>query len=201
MVGVKRQIPCRALCAACVIGVLGFAGLAQQSKPRTETKAQAHTMTKQEQDAVKVVAAWEAAFMAGDADKMGGLMAEDCEFRADPREAQLSKGRAAFMVVAKRLTGGGGQGGPRNLKITPGATYAVASQTGMTVILRRRVDSFTLRGQPATVPVVAFFRVKDGEIQEWMDIPLIDVRKLFPRPPAGSPGGPSAGAPRTPTSR
>jgi len=62
----------------------------------------------------------------------------------------------------------------------PVETFAVSSKTD-TAVLSSRVDKFSNFG--ALVPAAAFFRVKNGKIEEWLDIPMVDD---LPPPPSGS---------------
>ena len=70
-------------------------------------RAQASDSSQLEQDAIKVVNAWDAAWATKDAEKVAAYMADDCEFRADPKETELKKGRAEFVNSMKRLIGAG----------------------------------------------------------------------------------------------
>ena len=128
-------------------------------------EAQTRTLTKEEQDAVQVVNGWDAAWATKDAEKIGAFMAEDCEFRADPREPQLKKGRAQFVTDMKRLVELG-----ITIKIVD--TVAYGGEAG-TAVLQKRIDTITINGVKRDIPLAAFFRVKDGKIQEWLDIPLV----------------------------
>jgi limonene-1,2-epoxide hydrolase len=109
-------------------------------------------------------------------------MAEDCEFRADPKETELKKGRAEFVNSMKRLIGAG-------ITIRVVETHAMGGEAG-TAVLQKRIDTITRNGQSREIPLAAFFRVKDGKIQEWLDMPLV----VFNAPPGGPgrPGGPNA---------
>jgi hypothetical protein len=111
-------------------------------------------------------------------------MAENCEFRMDPSDAELKKGRAEFVKSIKQLLQLG-------LTITPGETFTVGGESG-TAVLQRRVDTITINGQTRMVPIAAFFRVKDGKIQEWLDMPLVNLP-----PPPGGPGNPGGPPKRT----
>ena len=128
-------------------------------------EAQTRTLTKEEQDAVQVVNGWDAAWATKDAEKIGAFMAEDCEFRADPREPELKKGRAQFVTDMKRLVELG-----ITIKIVD--TVAYGGEAG-TAVLQKRIDTITINGMKRDIPLAAFFRVKDGKIQEWLDIPLV----------------------------
>jgi limonene-1,2-epoxide hydrolase len=141
-------------------------------------RAQASSSSQLEQDAIKVVNAWSAAWATKDAEKVGEYMAENCEFRADPKEPELKKGRAEFVNSMKRLIG-------RGITVQVIETHAMGGEAGVAV-LQKRIDSITINGQRRDIPLAAFFRVKDGKIQEWLDMPLIVVNA----PPA--PGAPNA---------
>jgi len=145
-------------------------------------RAQASGSSQLEQDAIKVVNAWDAAWATKDAEKVAAYMAEDCEFRADPRETELKKGRAEFVNSMKRLIGAG-------ITIQVIETHAMGGEAG-TAVLQKRIDTITIGGQRREIPLAAFFRVKDGKIQEWLDMPLV----VFNAPPGGPgrPGGPNA---------
>jgi len=39
--------------------------------------------------------------------------------------------------------------------------------------LQKRVDTITINGKKREIPLAAFFRVKDGKIQAWLDMPLV----------------------------
>jgi len=41
--------------------------------------------------------------------------------------------------------------------------------------LQKRIDTTTINGKKRDVPLAAFFRVKDGKIQEWLDMPLVTI--------------------------
>lgn len=168
------------LCIGLLAATLAARPAAAQTKP-----------TKQEQDAINVVNMWNAAWATKDAEKVGAFMAEDCVFRGDPSEKELKHGRAAFVNEAKGLIA------MISLTIKPVETHAVGGETGV-VVLQRRVDSITINGRKMEVPLVAFFRVKDGKIQEWLDVPLVNLGP----PPGGAPAAPGTpGAPGGPNGR
>lgn len=54
-------------------------------------------------------------------------------------------------------------------------THAISGVTG-TAVLTKRIDTIMLNGQVRTVPLAAFFRVHDGKIDEWLDMPLVLAR-------------------------
>jgi limonene-1,2-epoxide hydrolase len=154
----SNRVTRRLLCVVAVIVAVAVTGLAP-------AEAQTRTLTKEEQDAVQVVNGWDAAWATKDAEKIGAFMAEDCEFRADPREPELKKGRAQFVTDMKRLVALG-----ITIKIVD--TVAYGGEAG-TAVLQKRIDTITINGTPRDIPLAAFFRVKDGKIQEWLDIPLV----------------------------
>ncbi len=155
----------------CVVAVL----VAFAVSEFTPAEAQTRTLTKQERDAVQVVNAWDAAWAAKDAEKIGAFMAENCEFRADPSEPELKKGRAQFISDIKRLVELG-------ITMTIVDTVAYGGEAG-TAVLQKRVDTITINGNKREIPLAAFFRVKDGKIQEWLDIPLV----ILGPPPGAQP--------------
>jgi len=138
----------------------------------------------QEQAAIDVVKQWFAAWQNGDADKMASLMSENVEFRGIP-DQPIRMGRDAF----KQNTG-------RFIALKPHIhvtqAWAVGGATGVAV-LTKRVDRINLNGQQRTVPLAAFFRVHDGKIEEWLDMPLVALGPL----PAGRRAGARSGGART----
>ena len=154
----SNHVSRRLLCVAAVLVAFAVTGLAP-------AEAQTRTLTKEEQDAVQVVNGWDAAWATKDAEKIGAFMAEDCEFRADPREPELKKGRAQFVTDMKRLVELG-----ITIKIVD--TVAYGGEAG-TAVLQKRIDTITINGTKRDIPLAAFFRVKDGKIQEGLDMPLV----------------------------
>lgn len=155
---VSNHVAGRLLCVAGVLVAFAVTGLAP-------AEAQTRTLTKEEQAAIQVVNGWDAAWSTKDAEKMGAFMAENCEFREDPSEPELKKGRARFVTDIKRLVELG-----ITIKIVD--TVAYGGEAG-TAVLQKRVDTITINGKKRDIPLAAFFRVKDGKIQEWLDIPLV----------------------------
>jgi limonene-1,2-epoxide hydrolase len=145
----------------CVVGVLVAFAVTELAPAQAQTR----TLTKEEQDAVQVVNGWDAAWATKDAERIGAFMAENCEFRADPSEPELKKGRAQFVTDIKRLVELG-----ITIKIVD--TVAYGGEAG-TAVLQKRIDTITINGKQRDIPLAAFFRVKDGKIQEWLDIPLV----------------------------
>ena len=155
---VNNDVVVRLLCAVGVLVAFSVTGLAE---------AQARAMTKEEQAAVQVVNGWDAAWATKDAEKIGAFMAQNCEFRLDPSEPELKKGRAQFVTEMKRLVELG-----ITIKIVD--TVAYGGEAG-TAVLQKRIDTISINGKSRDIPLAAFFRVKDGKIQEWLDIPLVTL--------------------------
>jgi limonene-1,2-epoxide hydrolase len=164
----SNNVTRRLMCVAAVLVAFAVSGFAP-------VEAQTRTLTKQERDAVQVVNGWDAAWATKDAEKIGAFMAENCEFRADPSEPELKKGRAQFVSDIKRLVELG-----ITIKIVD--TVAYGGEAG-TAILQKRVDTITISGKKREIPLAAFFRVKEGKIQEWLDIPLL----ILGPPPGAQP--------------
>ena len=155
-----RALNSRLFGVVAVLIAFAFSGVAPVA-------AQTRTLTKEEQEAVKVVNGWDAAWATKDAAKIGAFMAENCVFRADPSEPELKKGRAQFVSDMKRLVELG-----ITIKIVDTVAYG---GEGGTAVLQKRIDTLTINGKKRDIPLAAFFRVKDGKIQEWMDIPLVTL--------------------------
>ena len=167
----RSHIQWRKLRVAGMLGAFILAGLTHQAGGQTRT------ITKEEQDAITVVNSWNAAWATKDPEKLSAYMAENCEFRADPRETELKKGRAQFVTDIKRIVELG-------ITIQVVDTVAYGGEAG-TAVLQKRIDTITINGQKREIPLAAFFRVKDGKIQEWLDMPLVTLG-----PPPGGPGRP-----------
>jgi uncharacterized protein (TIGR02246 family) len=141
--------------------------------PRAQ--AQSAAPTQQEQAAIDLVKQWFAAWQAGDADKMASYMSDKVEFRGIPSQP-IRTGRAAF----KQDTG-------RFIQLKPQITVTEAFAVGGvadTAVLIKRIDKITLNGQRRTIPLAAVFRVHDGKIEEWLDVPLVQLGNVAP-PRAG----------------
>src|SRR6185437_9080510 len=145
-----------------------------------QAHAQASAPTAQERAAIDVVRQWFAAWQAGDADKMASLMSDKVEFRGIPNQP-LRMGRDAFLMNTGRFIAL-----KPNIHITE--AVAVGGQT-VVAVLTKRIDRSTLNGQARTVPLAAFFRVHDGKIDEWLDMPLVPLG-----PPPGARDRRPAGA-------
>jgi len=128
----------------------------------------------EEQQAIALVNTWVTALAVKDAEKAASLMDEDCQYRDDPFQKELKKGRTQALQDIKKLLRG-----LTSMKIE--AAYAVGSSKNDVLVLVRRVDEFNLGGKQVTIPMGAYYRVRNGKILEWLDTPLADL----PPPPAG----------------
>jgi len=173
----RRRVLGWAAAVAALAGLALTLGVAAPSVSAQETAAP----SEQEQAAINVVKEWFAAWQQGDEQKMASLMADDVEFRGIPNQP-LRKGRDAFLKNTGRFI---------KLKPQVDVTEAVAigGKTG-TAVLTKRVDKIHLNGQDRTVPLAAFFRVRDGKILEWLDMPLVPLGP----PPGARRGGNGATA-------
>jgi limonene-1,2-epoxide hydrolase len=128
------------------------------------------TWNPQERAAVKVIQDWIAAWIAKDPKRLAADMSQDCVFRGDPVEP-LQHGRDQFQAFATKVMNGW-----TDLKIEQ--ILPVGGVWDTSVLMRRLdtlPDDMAKRSGFKTVPVAAFFRVKDGKIEEWLDAPLIPV--------------------------
>ena len=159
--------------ATALIGALLSVSIARPSL------AQTAPMTSQERAAVHVVREWFAAWETKDPEKVAAYMSPNVEFRGIPTQP-MRRGRAAFIQNVGRFV----RLGP-TVHVTE--VFAIGGATG-TAVLTQRIDTITLNGRTRRVPLAAFFRVDHGEIQEWLDMPLV---------PLGPPGGARRAAPAT----
>lgn len=132
--------------------------------------------SRQEQDAVKVVKNWMAAWETKDAAKVGAYMSDDVIFRTWPERAP-QKGRGKFVAEIATFM-------PAIEWMKALHIEAIGGERG-TAVLVERTEKFA-NYQPL-VPAAAFFRVTDGKIVEWLDIPLV---KELPPPPVELPAPP-----------
>jgi limonene-1,2-epoxide hydrolase len=133
---------------------------------------------KYECEAVAVVNAWDAAWPSQDPQKIGALMAEDVYY-SDNEKGPLKKGREQFEA---QYAGWSKMIRYYDIK----ETYA-AGDVGGAVVLQKRIDHTNRGGLPYT----GVFKVKDGKITFWVDLP---IAKMPPIPPDAAPPG-GAGAP------
>ena len=144
------------------------------------------SLTPQERADVQVVLDWFAAWELKDPEKVASYMGENVEFRPVPDQA-MGHGRAEFVKREQGLL----NGGP---KAQVSEVHAIGGATGTNVLIKR-TDVLNMNGQSRVVgPFAAFFRVNNGKIQEWLDIPLVAMSGQGPAPGAGGPA-PSAGGP------
>lgn len=129
--------------------------------------------SRQEQDAVNVVEKWMAAWETKDAAKVGAYMSDDVLFRTWPERAP-QKGRAKFIAEIATFM-------PAIEWMKALHIDAIGGERG-TAVLVERTEKFA--NYEPLVPAAAFFRVTDGKIVEWLDIPLV---KELPPPPVDLP--------------
>jgi len=140
----------------------------------------------QERDAVAVVKEWIAGWNAHDAQRIAALMSEDCVFRPDPRDP-WAQGRDKFL---DHVLKSGLMRFSAGLKLTE---VLPVGGPGDTFVLTKRIDYLTrsMNGQNS-IPVAAFFRVKNGKIEEWLDEPIVAIGPGARRAPASAPQASSA---------
>jgi limonene-1,2-epoxide hydrolase len=126
----------------------------------------------EEKQAVAIVNSWVAALVAKDAEKAASLMDEEIQYRDDPFQKELKRGHAQLLQDLKRLLRG-------LISMRIQDSYAVGSQKDDVLVLVRRVDELDLGGKHITIPMGAYYRVRNGKILEWLDTPLADL----PPPP------------------
>ncbi len=134
-----------------------------------------------------------AAFGAKDADRAASYLEEDAQFRMEValnrnietgRENARQQMHQLFDRLSRRAQSDAGarvQGG--NIELVQ--TEAIGGSKEVLVITRR-IDHVTINGRPLDLPVGSFFRVngQTGQIEEWLDIPLVAFDRN-PPPPAG----------------
>ena len=121
---------------------------------------------------MQVVERWVAAWRSGDPTLVASYMTDDVQFRLDSAQP-LQHGRERLIKIVGSFIGA-----IDSLQVT--RLYAIGGETD-TLVLAERVDRFA--GYSPLVQVASVFRVKDGKIEEWYDIPLPKDR---PPPPRGA---------------
>jgi len=148
-----------------------------------------------EQDGVKIVSDWMAAWEAHDPDKMAEYVADDIKFRLDPAAARVLTGREAFLCQMRQM-------GALGNMVVKDVSYQAVGDKVYTLIIQRRTDVFQppaggRRGAPPAgaggsgapagpplvlngdIPVGAYFLIKNGKIAEWLDVALaLDLTTL-----------------------
>jgi limonene-1,2-epoxide hydrolase len=160
-----------------------FAGtLFAAGRPALAQDASARAAAPYERRAAETARAFIAAFNAQDADKAASLLEEDAQFRMEValnrnvetgRENARRQMHQLFDRIARRARGNGEarvQGG--NIELLQ--TEAIGGSKEVLVITRR-IDHVRINGNPLDLPVGSFFRVngQTGQIEEWLDVPLI----------------------------
>jgi limonene-1,2-epoxide hydrolase len=146
-----------------LLGTLLLQGLAQP------VYAQSLQMSPEERAAVGVVREWCAAWEKKDPEKVASYMSPNVEFRGTPW-SPLSRGRAAFV----QQLGGVIRTGP-GVRVTE--AFAISGPAGIAVLIKR-VDANT---DGRVVPLAEFFFVSHGQIEQWLDEPLVQLA-----PPGGA---------------
>ena len=156
-------------CASRRTMLLGLTAATVTSATRAEPAAS--NLNDDERQAVALINEWVVALLARDAEKAASYMDENCQYRDDPFQTTLKQGRSHLLedikILLRGLTG---------MKIE--SAYAVGSHKD-TLVLVRRLDTFTLNGKQISTPIGAYFRIRDGKILEWLDTPL---KELPPAP-------------------
>ena len=134
----------------------------------------------EERQAAQLVHEWLAAWVDKDADKMASYMAADVRFSGNYPAQAPETGRARFLQENAPFIKMG-------IKIRIVQTTSIGGPAG-TAVLIRRVDTFSFNGRTMVVPVAAFYFVKDGQIETWLDIPLINLGPLPAAPPPPATG-------------
>jgi limonene-1,2-epoxide hydrolase len=139
----------------------------------TRAEPTASGVNEDENRAIALINEWIAALLAKDAEKAASYLAENCQYRDDPFQTTLKQGRAQALVDIKMLLRG-----LTGMKIE--SAYTVSGDKD-TLVLVRRLDTFTLGGKQVSTPMGAYFRIQNGKILEWVDTPL---KELPPAPKA-----------------
>lgn len=135
----------------------------------------APTMGPEESQAIATVRAWAAALVAKNVDQAAALMDEAVQYRDDPFQTDLKKGRTMAVADLKILLHG-------LVAISFEEIYAIGSSKNDVLVLARRIDTVDLKGKRIDLKVGAYYRVRNGKILEWLDTPLSNM----PPPPAGA---------------
>lgn len=135
----------------------------------------------EEQQAIGVIRAWAAALVAKDVDKVLSLTDDAIQYRDDPFQTELKKGKAQLVEDLRMLLRG-------LVAMEIESATAVGSRKNDVLVLVRRTDVFTLGDKRISMPMGSYYRVRNGKILEWLDTPLADM----PPPPPGSPPPPGA---------
>lgn len=178
---VKRIGRPTAIALTCLAG-MALLGTAQARSSLPSSSSSPSSLSKEqwnaaERSAVEVVTRWVDAWASKDAERVGAIMDEHCEYRLDPSQP-VKRGRAAFVADVKMFIGG-----MNSMKITE--AHAVGSELNVAVLIER-VDDFTLKGKRMEIPVAIVFHVRGGKIVQLLDIPLLDLGADASGPPPGA---------------
>lgn len=142
----------------------------------TATQAQTVANTPQEREAIEVVKKWWDAWKTGDPGKMTAMVSDDIAFQGLPTQP-MERGRDSFRKHVARLS-------PAK-SITIPEAVAMGGTTG-TVVLTKRLLTFSMGGKEITAPVAAYIIVKDGKIAQWQDFPLTQLERGPDDPSSGN---------------
>lgn len=130
----------------------------------TATQAQTVANTPQEREAIEVVKKWWEAWKTGNPHEM---VSDDIVFQGLPT-APIEKGRDTFRKHVARLSVA--------KSITVPEAVAMGGTTG-TIVLTKRLLTFSVDGKEVDAPVAALTIVKDGKITQWQDFPLTQLER------------------------
>lgn len=155
-----------------LVGAAATAAIA----PVARAQQQISAWGPEEEQAIALIRQWVAALLAKDIEKVISMTDDAIRYRDDPFQTEPKKGldhlRADVEMLLRGLTG---------MEIRD--IYAVGSGKNDVLVLARRIDRFDLFGRIVTLPIGAYYRVRNGKILEWFDTPLADM----PPPPEGAP--------------
>jgi hypothetical protein len=160
----------------------------------TTFAAQGHTESADERKACQIAAEFsKSAF--GDSQKAQALLADNFEYRGDPKD-DMRKGKDAYIQQMAQFANGPPGGQPMPFKIgSPVVVSCTAvGAKGDILVLQLRKDQIISTKTNKLLryePVGAFYRVNPTTwlLEEWLDAP-INPQTAGPGGPGGPPGGP-----------
>lgn len=170
-----------------IFGGLAIIGAAFAAAPvLAEAKApKTVAQLPEEKAAVGVIKAWTDALVAKDLDKAMAYIDDGIQYRDDPFQIELKKGRTLLIDDLKILLRG-------LTAVTYEEIYTVGSAKNDVLVLARRVDTFKLGEKMVDQKMGGYFRVRNGKILEWLDTPMVAM------PPAPAGAAPLGAAPAGP---
>ena len=141
--------------------------------------AQAQTPTQfnsYEQQAIKVVQDWMASWRSKDPNKIAAFMTDSVQFRPGGlyEKPEFKVGRKAFFDYYAT-----------DLNVVDSMelqTIYAAGDKGQAVVLVKRLDHFTAGKEKGTTAFAGFFRIRDGKIVQWEDVPTVQTSVGPPAP-------------------